>query len=41
MPEPQFRQAYQELGGDEWELAARFDVSPQAAVVRAQVLNLS
>jgi len=38
MPEDHFREVYRELEGDTWEIAARFDVSPQAAEVRAQVL---
>jgi hypothetical protein len=41
MPKQQFCEAYREFDGDIWQLAARFDVSPQAAEVRAQVLNLT
>jgi hypothetical protein len=40
MPEAEFMQAFRELNGDEWRLARRFDVSPAAAGVRAQVLGL-
>lgn len=40
MPSGPFRRSHKELGGDKWALAARFEVSPQAAEVRAQVLNL-
>jgi Zn-dependent peptidase ImmA (M78 family) len=40
MPEDAFRAAFRELTGDTWKLAARFDVSPQAASVRAEALQL-
>ena len=40
MPADKFKAAHQELMGDSWKLAARFDVSPQAASVRAEVLGL-
>ncbi|WP_083391618.1 ImmA/IrrE family metallo-endopeptidase [Microbacterium sp. LCT-H2] len=41
MPAEQFRVAHEEVGGDEWALARRFDVSPAAARVRAEVLDLA
>ncbi|MCV7251611.1 ImmA/IrrE family metallo-endopeptidase [Mycobacterium hackensackense] len=40
MPAEKFADAYRELGGDPWRLASRFDVSPRAATVRAEVLGL-
>ena len=40
MPSEQFKRAYAEVGGDVWQLASRFDVSPRAAEVRAEVLGL-
>jgi Zn-dependent peptidase ImmA (M78 family) len=40
MPADKFREAFEELAGDNWKLGARFDVSPQAATVRAEVLQL-
>ena len=40
MPAEEFERAFRELAGDMWKLAARFDVSPQAASVRAEVLQL-
>lgn len=40
MPEQQFRAAYSRYGGEDWLVAAAFDVSPAAADVRAQVLGL-
>lgn len=40
MPRKPFEAAFREFDGDEWELAARFEVSPQAASIRAQVLRL-
>lgn len=40
MPSDHFKRAHVELNGDIWELSARFDVSPRAAEVRAEVLNL-
>lgn len=41
MPGAEFKSAYTELGGNFWSLASRFDVSPRAAEVRAEVLGLS
>ncbi|MEN0083162.1 MAG: ImmA/IrrE family metallo-endopeptidase [Leifsonia sp.] len=41
MPAERFRRAFAQCGGDMWELADEFDVSPRAAEVRAQVLGLS
>ncbi|MGV0849466.1 ImmA/IrrE family metallo-endopeptidase [Mycolicibacterium phlei] len=41
MPTEKFTTAYKIHDGDTWALAAQFDVSPRAADVRAQVLNLS
>ena len=41
MPADEFRAAYTEVDGDAWKLAVRFDVSPRAAGVRAQALQLS
>jgi Zn-dependent peptidase ImmA (M78 family) len=41
MPEAEFRVAHQATDGDKWRLAQVFDVSPAAAEVRAQVLNLA
>ncbi|NQX11833.1 ImmA/IrrE family metallo-endopeptidase [Microbacteriaceae bacterium VKM Ac-2855] len=38
MPERQFRDAYRDLGGDAFDLADRFDVSPASARVRCAVL---
>ncbi|KHO18730.1 ImmA/IrrE family metallo-endopeptidase [Mycolicibacterium setense] len=40
MPTEQFTEAYRELESDQWLLASRFDVSPRAAAVRAEVLGL-
>lgn len=40
MPEHHFREAYDLCEGDSWLLSARFEVSPAAADVRAQVLGL-
>lgn len=40
MPEDEFRRVHAEFNGDSWKLAAHFDVSPQAASVRAEVLQL-
>lgn len=40
MPARSFTEAYRELSGDQWLLASRFDVSPRAAAVRAEVLGL-
>ncbi|MCW2300763.1 ImmA/IrrE family metallo-endopeptidase [Rhodococcus erythropolis] len=40
MPSEHFKRAHIELDGDMWQLSARFDVSPRAAEVRAEVLNL-
>lgn len=40
MPEQKFRDAFQQFDGDEWAIADAFGVSPQAASVRAQTLNL-
>lgn len=40
MPEGAFRRAWTEHDGDEWAVARVFDVSPNAASVRARVLNL-
>ncbi|MCO7238395.1 ImmA/IrrE family metallo-endopeptidase [Aeromicrobium sp. CnD17-E] len=40
MPANEFRRAFHEFGGDAWALAERFEVSPAAAEVRAQVLGL-
>lgn len=40
MPAQHFTRAFAELGADYWKLAARFDVSPRAAEVRAEVLGL-
>ncbi|OBF93823.1 hypothetical protein A5791_12475 [Mycobacterium sp. 852002-51163_SCH5372311] len=39
MPADLFRKALGELGDDYWKLAARFDVSPKAAEVRAQAVS--
>lgn len=41
MPEKEFKSSFEELDGDFWKLASRFDVSPLAAEVRAQVLHLT
>jgi len=41
MPETEFRAAHRASNGDKWRLAQVFDVSPAAAEVRAQVLNLA
>ncbi|HEY7373810.1 MAG TPA: ImmA/IrrE family metallo-endopeptidase [Polyangia bacterium] len=40
MPEVEFRSSWQEFGGHEGAVAMRFQVSLQAASVRAQALNL-
>lgn len=40
MPDAEFRRAYVENGGDDWAIARIFDVSPDAASVRSQVLGL-
>ena len=40
MPKAQFSRAFTDLDGDPWDVAARFDVSPRAAEVRAEVLKL-
>jgi Zn-dependent peptidase ImmA (M78 family) len=41
MPEQAFRAAHEQYGGDVWDLASHFDVSPAAADVRCQVLGLA
>lgn len=41
MPTKHFGAAWHELDGDAWKLARRFDVSPRAVQVRADVLNLT
>lgn len=41
MPEKLFKDEYERLGGDSWAVAKSFDVSPAAAGVRAQVLDLA
>ena len=40
MPTAAFKRAYRRHSGDVWTLARLFDVSPDAATVRAQVLGL-
>lgn len=40
MPSEEFKRAHKQLDGDVWSLARRFDVSPAAAEVRAQVLGI-
>jgi Zn-dependent peptidase ImmA (M78 family) len=40
MPAAKFSEAFKELAGNQWLLASRFDVSPRAAAVRAEVLGL-
>lgn len=40
MPAQSFKEAWTELDGNLWSLARRFEVSPDAASVRAQVLGL-
>ncbi|MCV7013063.1 ImmA/IrrE family metallo-endopeptidase [Mycolicibacterium madagascariense] len=40
MPAEAFKAAHRAYSGDTWKLAAHFDVSPRAAEVRAQVLEL-
>jgi Zn-dependent peptidase ImmA (M78 family) len=40
MPADKFRSAWRETGGDKWEVGRRFQVSPRAAEVRAEVLRL-
>lgn len=40
MPVDFFRKAWKGHGGDSWAVARQFDVSPNAADVRAQVLSL-
>lgn len=40
MPEGPFIAAYQDLGGDLWRIASRFEVSPAAAEVRAKTVGL-
>lgn len=40
MPETEFRRVYRRFGNDAWSTALHFDVSPAAAEVRAQVLDL-
>jgi Zn-dependent peptidase ImmA (M78 family) len=40
MPAAAFKKAYLRFAGDAWALAGLFDVSPDAARVRAQVLGL-
>jgi predicted transcriptional regulator len=40
MPAERFAAAYRLHSGDVWQLAEQFDVSPRAAEVRAEVLNL-
>lgn len=40
MPKESFVEAWNSSDGDEWRVARRFDVSPAAASVRAQVLGL-
>lgn len=40
MPAEKFKAAHEECGGNAWTLSVLFDVSPAAAEVRAQVLNL-
>jgi predicted transcriptional regulator len=39
MPTEEFAAAFEEFDGDSWKLSVRFDVSPAAADVRAQVLG--
>lgn len=41
MPSHEFEHQWHKLDGDEWLLANHFDVSPAAARVRAEVLNLA
>lgn len=41
MPKDAFREVWEKLDGDEWAVARHFEVSPAAAEVRAQVLNLT
>lgn len=40
MPEEHFRVAFADCQGDDWKLSRIFDVSPDAAAVRSQVLGL-
>lgn len=40
MPAEKFKVAHRAVGGNTWELAVQFDVSPRAAEVRSQVLGL-
>lgn len=41
MPAERFKESWVELDGNSWSLARRFEVSPDAASVRAQVLGLA
>ncbi|MET9325929.1 ImmA/IrrE family metallo-endopeptidase [Tsukamurella sp. NPDC003166] len=41
MPKDEFRRQWRASAQDEWKVANYFDVSPAAAKVRAQVLDLS